>query len=131
MDQITNTLLSLGWDLLGTVLALLSPLIITWLKRRLTELFDAIEVRTGLEIEAKHRDALHSAVQSAVNAVLRNGSELAADGPDKDNLVAAARDYVKRSVPDAVAALGAVDDVIVDLIKSKMRATVRQLQAAK
>ena len=67
--------------------------------------------RWGVEIEARHRDALHSAILSGIEAAIRRNVP-AADVP------AAALGYVKRSVPDAVRKLRAGDDVLVDLIEA-------------
>lgn len=67
----------------------------------------------GIDIEAKHREALHSA--------LFTGAQLAL----KQNLTGkAALDlilrYIRESVPDAIGGLGATKEVLTDLAKAKI-----------
>ena len=72
-----------------------------------------IKEKTGLDIDARHREALHSAIMSAVKvSVLTNQSPI-----NKEAVIA----YVKQSVPDAVSKLKASDDVLVQLAESKIR----------
>jgi len=61
---------------------------------------------TGIEIEARHREALHSAIMSGVESALQHGPGKAAD-----QLVDEAVAYARKSVPDAIARL-APDNVI-------------------
>lgn len=65
----------------------------------------------GIEIEAKHREALHSAIMSGIESALRRN----VPAPD---IPAVATAYVKRSVPDAVKRLRAGDDVLHDLVEA-------------
>lgn len=58
---------------------------------------DVARLRWGMEIEARHRDALHSAIMSGVQAALQRGLTGTA-------AVNAALAHVYDSVPDAVAA---------------------------
>lgn len=78
---------------------------------------------TGLNIEARHREALHSAAVTGIDLALsRIGGR--ADKVDinlKSELVAEAADWVARSVPDALAYLGVTPDKISDLVESKLR----------
>lgn len=67
---------------------------------------------TGIQIEDKHRIALHSAI--------RTGVLLAAEkGLDRDALVQVAKDYAKQSVPDAIRYLVPGDGVLESLIIAK------------
>ncbi len=59
-----------------------------------------ISAWTGIEIEARHREALQSALANGVRAAMSAGGEL-----DIDGIVNRARGYVEGSVPDALAAL--------------------------
>lgn len=65
---------------------------------------------TNAKFEAIMRDALHSAITTAVTKGDAEGNLTT------DNLL----DYIKRSVPDAINALKASDDILIDLIKSKV-----------
>ncbi len=73
-----------------------------------------LKTRLGLDIEARHRDALHSAVMSGVQAAMEGNlsGQQAAD---------MAVDYVRQSVPDAIRYLGAPDGVLMGLAKAKLK----------
>ena len=68
---------------------------------------------TGIQIEARHRDALHQAIRSAVVEALDNGL-------DGDRLLARVKDYVGASVPDALRHLAPGDGVLATLIRAKV-----------
>jgi hypothetical protein len=104
----------LGWlrpyavELLGLVIAAA----VTWATKKFHDL-------TGIQIEAKHREALQSA--------LRNGANLVIDRiPNTGKIdvksapVSAAIRYVLESVPDAVAYFELSPDRIADLLKPKL-----------
>lgn len=76
----------------SAVLAIVVPAALGWFLTR-------FQMWTGMAIEAKHREALQSA--------LANAGRLLATGATK----AAAIDYVRQSVPDALKALKAHDRV--------------------
>lgn len=59
---------------------------------------EAARRRWGLEVEARHREALHTALMTGVSAALARGLKGTA-------AVDAATVYARRSVPDAIAAL--------------------------
>lgn len=69
---------------------------------------------TGIQIEEKHRLALHSAIRTGVLAMASNGLQGQA-------LVDAVKDYVRASVPDALAYFVPGDGVLSTLIKSKIK----------
>jgi hypothetical protein len=73
---------------------------------------------TGIQIEERHRQALHSAVRTAVVALTDRG--LAGN-----DLIEGVKDYLHQSVPDALAYLVPGDGVLSTLIKSKLREIVR------
>lgn len=70
--------------------------------------------RWGIEIEAKHREALHSALMSGVRAALDRGLSGRA-------AVDAAVDHAAQSVPDAMAALNPTVEVLASIAKAKLR----------
>lgn len=90
-------------DLLAIVLMAALTWAAAWGKRKF-----------GIDIEAKHRDALHSA--------LMTGARLAAarqlTGPGALQLI---MDYVRKSVPDALAALAPSQAVLTDLADAKLQ----------
>ena len=73
--------------------------------------------RWGIEIEARHREALQSAILSGVTAALSRGltGQAALD---------AALVYTSKSVPDALRALNPSGEVLENLAMSKLRAAV-------
>lgn len=86
--------------------------------------FIAAQVKrwTGIEIEAKHRDALHSAVMSGVESALQKGV-----GPASDQLVEEAIAYAKASVPDAIAKLAPDNFILRRLAERYVRKALDRL----
>ncbi|WP_417262610.1 hypothetical protein [Celeribacter sp.] len=72
------------------------------------------KTRWGIEIEARHREALHAALMSGIRAALsRNMSGQAA--------ITAAIQHALKSVPDAVAALDPEEGVLANIAEAKLR----------
>ena len=67
----------------------------------------------GIEIEARHREAMHSALLTGAQLALKN--ELT--GKAAVDLILR---YVVSSVPDAIKGLGASHEVMTDLAKAKI-----------
>lgn len=63
-----------------------------------------LKKNTGINIEAKHRDALQSALMNAVLYAIQR-TNWVPEAPT-DNLLASARGYVESSVPDALKQFG-------------------------
>lgn len=79
-----------------------------------------IKAKTGIEIEAKHRDALHSAMTTgALLALAKLGI-----GANKAALATAAVDYAKTSVPDAIKKLSPSDGTLADLAAAKIQSVL-------
>jgi len=76
----------------------------------------------GLEIEARHREALHAAVMSGVRAARarQSGGRI-----DTDAAVGDALAYVQQSVPDALGALRPSAHTLADLARAKLAEAVR------
>lgn len=73
------------------------------------------KTRWGIEIEARHREALHAALMSGIRAALsRNMSGRSA-------IISAAIQHALKSVPDAVAALEPENSVLVNIAEAKLR----------
>lgn len=68
---------------------------------------------TGIQIEAKHREALHSAIRNGVLQAASRGLT----GLEAKKLVAG---YVTESVPDALNRLAPSPEVLDGLIRAKM-----------
>ena len=60
--------------------------------------------RTGIEVEAKHRDALQSALMNGILFALQKAGWV--QGQPTDKLLSYARGYVEGSVPDALKTFG-------------------------
>lgn len=89
-------------EILATVLSF----VLIWAGARFTK-------RTGIEIEARHRDALHSALMSGARlAAARELTGKAAIG-----LII---DYVRQSVPEALSKLTPPQAVLADLAEAKL-----------
>ena len=88
----------------------------------LTWLTNIIKQWTGIQIEARHREALHSAMMTGVAAALARGrikaSEVTVDV--KSQIVKEAVGWAYRSVPYALNALGASPEALAELAISKI-----------
>lgn len=67
----------------------------------------------GIDVEAKHREALHSALLTGARLAL-------ADRLTGKAALELVLNYVNQSVPDAIVGLNPGPDVIVDLAKAKL-----------
>jgi hypothetical protein len=88
----------------------------------LTWLTNMVKQWTGIQIEAKHREALHSAMMTGVAAALARGrvkaSEVTVDV--KSVIVKEAVEWAYKSVPDALNALGASPTALAELASAKI-----------
>lgn len=109
LDLINTMLTPYISEIIGAIVTALIGYVVTLIK-----------AKTGIEIEAKHREALHSALTTgALLALSRLGI-----GASKADLATAAVDYAKASVPDALAKLSPSADTLTDLALSKVQATL-------
>lgn len=69
---------------------------------------------TGIQIEARHRDALHSALMTGARAALSKGMPM-------QQAVEFAVGYAQSSVPAAVAKLKPTDPVLQQLARAKLQ----------
>ncbi len=82
-----------------------------------------IKARTGSELDARARNALHSALTTgAMLALARYGRKA---GVNQDAMISEAINYAKASVPDAIKRLGPVGSVLADLATAKIEAVAR------
>ncbi|WAP67241.1 hypothetical protein [Jiella pelagia] len=110
------------WDIIapiyGAVIAILVPIALAYALKLLRD-------KTGIEIEAKDREALQSALQSAALTVIRKQGTSALTSMAEDTIV----NYVRDSVPDAVRRLGKSgtisDAKILKLAAPKLEAAAR------
>lgn len=69
---------------------------------------------TGIQIEEKHRQALHSAIRTGVQMGLDKGL-------DRKMILGVAKDYAKTSVPDAIKWLVPGDGIMEAIALAKLR----------
>ena len=91
------------WSALAGLLSALLTAAITWATRTFSK-------ATGIKVEQSARDALHSAIRTAVLATLEGDTEVTLD-----TLKARVRNYAKVSVPDAIKILVPGDGVLDEL----------------
>ena len=89
------------------IVALILAAVLTWAAAK-------AKAKWGIDIEEKHRLALHSAIMTGVRLALAKGM----DGP---SVVTAALDHARLSVPDAINALGAGKTVLINIAEAKMQ----------
>lgn len=77
----------------------------------------------GISVEARHREALHSALTTGASLALSMLAELLAQGlkPAEARSVAVQTgvDYVRQSVPDAIRALKPADGLLSNMVRAK------------
>ena len=76
--------------------------------------------RWGIEIEARHREALHAALMTGVRHALARGAAGAQGGGGSRG------DYVRTSVPDALRALRSEPEQLVEMAEAKLEEIPRQ-----
>lgn len=83
---------------------------------------------TGINIEARHREALHSAIMTGVNAALGKVADLIGGRAIdvRSTAVAEALRYVGASVPDAIRYFGLSEDRLGDMIAAKLSQIERE-----
>ncbi|MGR3480706.1 hypothetical protein [Salipiger marinus] len=94
-------------DLLNHITPALIALIGAVLTYLLSRVAGAVQAATGIEIEKRHREALHSAIMTGIAAALAKGPAAGVDV-----LKAQAISYAQHSVPDAIRALVPGDGVL-------------------
>lgn len=100
--------------LVGLVAVLIGALV-TWITTM-------IKQRTGLDIEAHHREAFQTALTNGAGLVIQRGGELAA-GVNIDVKNPAIRDailYVNQAAPDAIAHFGITPNMIAEKLNAKL-----------
>lgn len=116
------------WDfvqsnIIAQIVAALIPVIVTALLTWAAVLYSRI---TGKELEAKHRQALQSALENGVKWAIQQilDGKLTKDGTipanAKAQVVAKAQEYVTTSVPDAVAKFKISQPTMTKLVEAKL-----------
>lgn len=81
---------------------------------------------TGINVEAKHREALHSAIMTGIGYA-RSGLTPGGAAPSMGLVVDQAKDYVLKSVPDALAYFGLKEGTMLyDMIAAKAQILVEE-----
>ena len=116
MDLIKQLLTS--EEFLGAIIAGIG-LVLTFIINRAAAAFT---LATGIQIEKAHRDALHTAIKSAVESALFHGPDVAL-GTLKAHVV----QHLRESVPDALAALVPGDGVLDRLVERYAREALNKI----
>lgn len=110
-------------QIVGQILAVVIPIIVTALLGWAAVLYARI---TGKELEAKHREALQSALTNGISWAIQQvlNGKLNKDGtvPEsaKDQVIAKAQQYVTTSVPDAVRKFQITQPTMEKLVTAKL-----------
>ncbi len=77
----------------------------------------------GVSLEARHREALHSALATGASLALSMVAQMVAQGMKpaeaRDAALQAGVDYVRRSVPDALKTLKPTENLLFDMVRAK------------
>lgn len=96
--------------ILPPLLEIAAIALMAWLARVSTY----AKAKWGVEIEARHREALHSAIMSGIRAAV-------AKGLTGQQAIDAAVDHAAASVPDAISALNPASQVMVNIATAKLK----------
>ena len=118
MEQALQELLPAITTVVMAIITGLLGLLTTWLR-----------VKFKVEIEAKHRAALQSALETGVNRVLDKLVHLP-QVTKADTAVAEAVAYVERSVPDALKALAPSKEHLRDMALAKAKEALLRMAAS-
>ena len=111
MDTITTALVT---QVILPIVATIVTAVIGWAAAQ-------ARARWGIEIEARQREALHSALMTGAQLAM---SRLGASATQKA-LEVAAVDYARRSVPGAIAALKPSGSTLHDLAAAKIATLIK------
>ena len=96
--------------------AMAATVVVGWIVLAANRLF-------GVSLEARHREALHSALTTGASLVLSVLAEKIARGMDPERARSIATQhgvsYVRQSVPDALRVLKPADDLLFDMVRAK------------
>jgi hypothetical protein len=86
---------------------------------------EALRRKYGVEVSQKRQNDIHRALTTGATALLEGKklSDITAD--TKELIVLEVIEYAKRSVPDAIRKLGATDQVLDTLARSKLNMAVQ------
>jgi hypothetical protein len=81
-----------------------------------------LRIRFGLEIEARHREALQTALTNAAGLVIGKGENLAGklQVTVRNDAIAEAVSYVLKGAPDALAYFGLTPDRVRQMVEAKV-----------
>lgn len=96
-----ETILAIVLPIAGTLLAIIVPPLVLWFAAQYQKL-------TGLELSQKHRDALHSAIETGIGAALNRGLT------GKAATAFAISYAVQKGAPDAVAHFTKGNEAVAD-----------------
>ena len=101
-NTILAALMPILLDVLGAIVLALIGQAALWLKRR-----------TGIEIEARHREALHQAIMTGLRAALTKSAT-------PSDAITRSIEYAKQSVPYAIRALRPSDQILTRIATAKL-----------
>lgn len=107
MDTLFNDLFSAATPVLLQAFSAILAAFLLWVA-------NLARVRFGIEIEARHREAIHSALMSGIRAALSKGLT-------GQEAISAAIDHAARSTPDAILKLKPKDGVLEGIAQAKLR----------
>ena len=90
-----------------------------------------IKTKTGLEIEAYHREALHRALTTGARAAISkmDGTWDTNAATIRSEMQKQVKDYIQKSVPDAISKLNPSDVVKDDLVNSAIEKVLAEVKS--
>lgn len=105
-------------DLYGALLPMILQVISAVLGLLLIRLSSVARERWGIEVEARMREALHSALMTGITGALGRGLS------GKEAVAAAVAHAVQRGAPDAIASFGLSEDALADMAMAKLHEVI-------
>lgn len=108
--------------------SIVGPVLITWIGARVIALLKITDEAKRLEIETQLRNAIHASATNAIRFAFAKAG-LAPGAVITPQLIETATTYVVEKNPDALAKLGVTEDMLREIITSKVPDLVKAVAA--
>lgn len=88
---------------------------------------ETLRRKYGVEVSQKRQNDIHRALTTGASAILAGKSPADITEEVKEVVILEVIDYAKQSVPDAIKKLGATDNVLKTLARSKLNMVLREI----
>lgn len=124
MNQTTIEFLNIFRPILEVIIAVLAPVILTFLSGAIIKTLKIQDEKQKLQIEQQLRNALHASASNAVVFAAQkwgyNLKQIASDQAIQNKVLSEAMNYVVDKNPDTMRKLGVTGEALKDILLSKL-----------